>query len=213
MLLQGGPGHPHPVLKCPRCAGTPNCSLKRTGSSCTRPRTRTYPILDLMSYHFFNFVLGFRGGGWGGAWIAFHFGESGATHTLELGGYTFLLPYSGGSYQYMSDLTHWRPRSSQGACPHCNLERMGDELETAPRQGFFGLHVHSKHGFRIDFQYNTQKCKHSTCNRPTSRDKAEIVHQYLAGECTEGRVVGPLDPWNYHMVHTSSVGVIPKGIS
>ena len=68
-----------------------------------------------------------------------------------------------------------------------------------------------KHGFRIGFQYNNPKCKHSRHNMPTSRERAEIVHQYLAGECAEGRVVGPLDSRDYRMVHTSPIGVIPKG--
>ena len=40
-----------------------------------------------------------------------------------------------------------------------------------------------------------------------------MVRDYLATECSEGRVLGPLDPAEFPFVHTSRIGVIPKGSS
>ena len=43
--------------------------------------------------------------------------------------------------------------------------------------------------------------------------QARIVRNYLTKECSEGRVLGPLDLSQYPFVHTSRIGVIPKGSS
>ena len=45
----------------------------------------------------------------------------------------------------------------------------------------------------------------------SARDKPEIVREYLAKECSESRVKGPLDQVQFPFVHTSHLGVIPKG--
>ena len=39
----------------------------------------------------------------------------------------------------------------------------------------------------------------------------QVVQDYLAVECSEGRVLGPLDPLALPQVHVSRFGVIPKG--
>ncbi len=41
--------------------------------------------------------------------------------------------------------------------------------------------------------------------------RPEVIREYLARECAEGRVLGPLDQSQFSMVHTSRFGVIPKG--
>ena len=51
----------------------------------------------------------------------------------------------------------------------------------------------------------------SHSNMQSTRDKSEIVRDYLATECSEGRVLGPLDPAQFPFVHTSRIGVVPKG--
>ena len=45
----------------------------------------------------------------------------------------------------------------------------------------------------------------------SARDKPEIVREYLAKECSESRVKGPLDQVQFPFVHTSRFGIIPKG--
>ena len=41
--------------------------------------------------------------------------------------------------------------------------------------------------------------------------RPEVIGEYLARECAEGRVIGPLDRAQFPMVHTRRFGVIPKG--
>ena len=59
-------------------------------------------------------------------------------------------------------------------------------------------------GFCIGFDYS-HTCKKSRRNMDSVWKKPEVVRDYLAKECAEGRVLGPLDP------DLSSFGVIPKG--
>ena len=44
----------------------------------------------------------------------------------------------------------------------------------------------------------------------SAQDHPEVVWEYLAKECSEGKVIGPLDPACFPMVHTSRIGVIPN---
>ena len=45
----------------------------------------------------------------------------------------------------------------------------------------------------------------------SARSKPEVIREYLATECSNGRVLGPLNPAHFPQVHTSRFGVIPKG--
>ena len=72
-----------------------------------------------------------------------------------------------------------------------------------------GLHE----GFRVGFNESLCRCRKSTCNMLSAIQRPEIVREYLVKECVEGRVLGPLDPTKFSMVHTSRFGVIPKGTS
>ncbi len=47
----------------------------------------------------------------------------------------------------------------------------------------------------------------------SAREHPEVVREYLATECSAGRVLGPLDPAQFPFVHTSRLGVVPKGTS
>ena len=47
----------------------------------------------------------------------------------------------------------------------------------------------------------------------SASERPEVIREYLAKECSEGRVLGPLDPAQFPWVHTSRFGVIPKGSS
>ncbi len=48
-------------------------------------------------------------------------------------------------------------------------------------------------------------------NMASAAEHPEVVKDYLAVECSEGRVLGPLDPQDFPYVHVSRFGVIPKG--
>ena len=45
---------------------------------------------------------------------------------------------------------------------------------------------------------------------PSAMEHAAVVDKYLGKECSEGRMVGPLDPKEWPNVHVSPFGVIPK---
>ena len=69
-------------------------------------------------------------------------------------------------------------------------------------------------GFRIGFDYNlAPHLRSARSNMQTASQRPEVIREYLAEECSEGRVLGPLDPSLYPFVHTSRFGVIPKGSS
>ncbi len=51
----------------------------------------------------------------------------------------------------------------------------------------------------------------SPANMASALEHPEIVSEYLAKECSEGRVLGPLDPREFPYIQTSRFGVIPKG--
>lgn len=69
-------------------------------------------------------------------------------------------------------------------------------------------------GFRIGFDYNLAPQLRNACsNMQTAIQRPEVIRKYLAEECSEGRVLGPLNPSLYPFVHTNRFGVIPKGSS
>ena len=45
----------------------------------------------------------------------------------------------------------------------------------------------------------------------SARSKPEVVRDYVAVECSNCRVLGPLDPTHFPQIHTSRFGVIYKG--
>ena len=71
-----------------------------------------------------------------------------------------------------------------------------------------------KNGFRIGFNYNlAPQLRSAHSNMQTALQRPEVIQEYLAEECSEGRVLGPLDLSLYLFVHTSRFGVIPNGSS
>ena len=66
-----------------------------------------------------------------------------------------------------------------------------------------------RYGFKVGFNYS-QTCRRSKKNLPSCREQPQVINDYLAVECAEGRVLGPLEPNNLPYIHTSHIGVIPK---
>ena len=69
-----------------------------------------------------------------------------------------------------------------------------------------------RYGFRVGFDYH-HDCRKSLRNMSSAMDQPQVIRDYLAKECSEGRVLGPLDPLTLPQVHISRFGVIPKGDS
>ena len=63
-------------------------------------------------------------------------------------------------------------------------------------------------GIRSDFRRGLQAP--SRFNMPLAEEQPQVILEYLALECCEGRVLGPLDPSKFHFIHRSQFGVVPK---
>ena len=69
-----------------------------------------------------------------------------------------------------------------------------------------------RYGFRIGFDYaRANQISSSVRNMPSTREHPRNITEYLAEECSLGRVIGPLDPNQFPQVHVSRFGLIPKG--
>ncbi len=91
-------------------------------------------------------------------------------------------------------------------------EEWDNSLEHHPDQRFRKYIVDDiRFGFRVGLDYciGTGKLLN---NMVSAGEHPEVVREYLAVECSEGRVHGPLNPALLPMVHTSRFGVIPKGL-
>ncbi len=87
-------------------------------------------------------------------------------------------------------------------------------LRDNPNQGFRDLIVSGlREGLLMGFSYEAGMGQSSSKNMPSALKRPEVVREYLLKECTEGRVIGPVEPALLLMVHTSRFGVIPKGLS
>ena len=96
---------------------------------------------------------------------------------------------------------------------HCPLpwREWDRHLASHPDQRFWAYVVEGlRHGFRVGFDYS-HTCRKSHRNMPSALEQPQVVREYLAKECSEGRVLGPLLPTTLPQVHTSHFGVIPKG--
>ena len=119
-----------------------------------------------------------------------------------------------GTYEYMSDLAYFNTCHPSSPCelpPKMReivtplvWEAWDRELASHPDQNFRQYIVDRiRYGFRIGFEYRQAACR-------KSQGTTQVVRDYLAEECSEGRILGPLNPASFPFVHTSCFGVIPK---
>eukprot|EP00731_Ephydatia_muelleri_P033273 Em0027g21a len=67
-----------------------------------------------------------------------------------------------------------------------------------------------REGFRVGFNYS-RLCSGRVANMPSAREHPQVVREYLATECAEGRILGPLVASWADTIYVSRFGVIPKG--
>ena len=65
-------------------------------------------------------------------------------------------------------------------------------------------------GFRIGYEYETQKCRSARNNMQSALENPQVVDQYIQQERSLGRVLGPIDPDSCG-IQVNRFGVIPKG--
>ena len=63
-------------------------------------------------------------------------------------------------------------------------------------------------GVRVGYSYETHSCKKTSSNMRSALDHSEVVRDYIARECAEGRLLGPFDPASLPGVQTSRFGVM-----
>ena len=86
-----------------------------------------------------------------------------------------------------------------------------DCLATHPDRRFADYITNGiREGFRIGYDYRSHKCKKATSNMRSATDHPEVIREYIAKECAEGRILGPFDPNLLPEVQISRFGVIPK---
>ena len=65
-------------------------------------------------------------------------------------------------------------------------------------------------GLRDGFNYASHGCVSAKCNMLSATQYLEVIDAYLEEECTQGRIIGPVDTQEAEGVHISHFGVIPK---
>lgn len=67
-----------------------------------------------------------------------------------------------------------------------------------------------RHGFRIGFDYTRGRPRRSNRNLASAFEKPQVIREYLAKECAEGRIMGPFTSTELPQLHISRFGVVPK---
>jgi hypothetical protein len=105
---------------------------------------------------------------------------------------------------------HQLPQGLCGVTTPLNWREWDSALATHPDQRFRNYIVSGiRYGFRLGFDYG-RECTSANRNMATARTHAEVIRQYLAEECAESRVLGPINPEDLVGVQVSRFGVIPK---
>lgn len=130
-------------------------------------------------------------------------------------------PAGGERYEYMEDLLAMdvcRPPDSarrlppelRGITTPLNWREWDTALMNHPDQRFRDYIVNGiREGFRLGFDYS-RRCTRASRNMASAATHAQVIREYLAEECVEGRVAGPIDPVILPVVQVSKFGVIPK---
>ena len=85
-------------------------------------------------------------------------------------------------------------------------------LAAHPDQAFRRYVVEGiRQGFKVGFDY-TRALRSAGDNMVSTRQMPHLIREYLAEECAQGRVVGPLPRGRFPEVHVSRFGLIPKKV-
>ena len=124
-----------------------------------------------------------------------------------------------GRYRYLPDLLQLdscTPLSPPYAWPRSPspllVESFARHLESYPDRQFVSYVLHGlSYGFHVGFSYQAHHLKCRGRNHPSSIANAPIVSDHIRSECLAGRLVGPLPLVAVSTIHTSPIGLVPKG--
>ena len=86
-----------------------------------------------------------------------------------------------------------------------------EALSNYPDQQFASLIVQGiQTGFRVGYDHSRSRPRSAVRNMRSADEHPEVVSQYLAQECAQGRILGPFSVPPCADLCTSSFGVIPK---
>lgn len=119
----------------------------------------------------------------------------------------------------MEDLLQLDCRRPQVAVLPVPLRRIVTPLEWQVWDHLLGAHPDSRfrhyivkgirEGFRIGFNHG-HPLRRAARNMQSVRARPEVINEYLAEECSQGRVLGPLPMESFRGVHVSRFGLVPK---
>ena len=124
-----------------------------------------------------------------------------------------------GHYRYLRDLLELEFSScrsmpqlwSRGPTP-LSVQAFARYLQSHPDQQFTAFILRGlSYGFRVGYSSSNGTLRSRGVNHPSSLANQVVVGSYISIEVREGRLVGPIpDPFR-GVVHTSPIGLVPKG--
>jgi len=103
------------------------------------------------------------------------------------------------------------PRALTGRSTPLEWQVWASFLASHPDQRFANYIVSGiKEGFRIGFDYQGHRCEKARNNMQSAHEHPQVIRDYIAQECAEGRILGPFVLSKLPDVQVSRFGVIPK---
>ena len=130
-----------------------------------------------------------------------------------------LMGITAGRYRYLQDLLHLES-SSCGSIPHLwsrgptplSVQAFARHLQSHPDQQFSAFILRGlSYGFRVGYSSSRGALRSRGVNHPSSLANQAVVGSYIADEVKVGRLVGPILYSFRGFVHTSPIGLVPKG--
>ena len=124
-----------------------------------------------------------------------------------------------GHYRYLPDLLKLEERVpatvlspwSRGPTP-LRYDAFMEALASHPDPGFAQFILRGLNdGFRIGFSHQRQYLRSTGRNHPSSLANPTGVHDFISAEVRAGRLVGPVTSYVKPLLHTSPIGLVPKG--
>ena len=109
-----------------------------------------------------------------------------------------------------------RPISSPLSWPRCPtplcIAALARNLHSHPDSTFAAYVLRGlREGFRIGYSYGACRLRSRGHNHPSSLANAGTVRAHISTELAADRLVGPLPPEALECVHSSPIGLVPKG--
>jgi len=85
------------------------------------------------------------------------------------------------------------PRALTGRSTPLEWQVWASFLASHPDQRFANYIISGiKEGFRIGFDYQGHRCEKARNNMQSAHEHPQVIRDYIAQECAEGRILGPL---------------------